>query len=99
ASLYGTAAANGVIQVTTRRGRAGAPQIRAWSEYGRLERSVSFPDNVSVLDEDGNTCPYVFQTSGICTAATEQFRFNPVENGTVKPFETGTRSAVGASIS
>src|SRR5690606_29374200 len=61
-SLYGTAAANGVIQVTTRRGRAGAPQLRAWSEYGQLSKSVDFPDNVTVLDEDGNSCPFVFQT-------------------------------------
>ncbi len=98
-SLYGTAAANGVIQVTTRRGRAGAPQLRAWAEYGELNRSAKFPDNVTVLDEDGNSCPFVFQTSDICTPATEQYRYNPVENGEIRPFETGVRSTVGASVS
>lgn len=98
-SLYGTAAANGVIQVTTRRGRAGAPQLRAWSEYGQLSKSVDFPDNVTVLDEDGNSCPFVFQTSGICTPATEQYRYNPVEGGEIQPFETGVRTTIGASVS
>ena len=98
-SLYGTAAANGVIQVTTRRGRAGTQQLRAWTEFGRLDRTAEFPDNVSVLDADGNTCPFVFQTEGICTPATEEYRFNPVENGSVEPFETGSRQVVGASVS
>lgn len=45
-ALYGTAAANGVIQVTTKRGRAGAPQFRVWTEYGRIEETTDFPDNV-----------------------------------------------------
>jgi TonB-linked SusC/RagA family outer membrane protein len=45
AALYGTAAANGVIQITTKRGRAGRPEFRVWSEYGRLENPVTFPEN------------------------------------------------------
>ncbi|HLL46049.1 MAG TPA: TonB-dependent receptor, partial [Longimicrobiaceae bacterium] len=44
-ALYGTAAANGVIQITTKRGRAGRPEFRVWSEYGRLENPVTFPEN------------------------------------------------------
>lgn len=34
-ALYGTAAASGVIRITTRQGRAGAPQFTLRSEYGR----------------------------------------------------------------
>ena len=45
AALYGTAAANGVIQVTTKRGKAGAPQFRVWSEYGALDQTTTFPVN------------------------------------------------------
>jgi len=45
AALYGTAAANGVIQVTTKRGRAGSPQFSAWTEYGTSEEMTDFPDN------------------------------------------------------
>jgi TonB-linked SusC/RagA family outer membrane protein len=44
-ALYGTAAANGVIQVTTKRGRAGDPQFRVFSEYGTLEQTTKFPVN------------------------------------------------------
>ena len=45
AALYGTAAANGVIQVTTKKGRAGAPQFRVFSEYGALDQTTKFPTN------------------------------------------------------
>lgn len=99
-ALYGTAAANGVIQVTTKRGRAGAPQFRAWAEVGRIDRTAEFPENVTVLDEDGFSCPLVFASSGFCTPATEQFRFNPLENPETTPFQdSGDRRVVGGSVS
>jgi TonB-linked SusC/RagA family outer membrane protein len=46
-SLYGTAAANGVIVVTTRRGRSGAPQFRFWGETGSIDRTTDYPENVA----------------------------------------------------
>ena len=98
-ALYGTAAANGVIQVTTKRGRAGTPQVRVWSEYGQIERSTRFPDNVTVLGSDGFQCPLVYQSSGFCKASTEVYRFNPLENATTTPFEDGNRRVVGTSLS
>ncbi len=42
---YGTAAANGVILVTTRRGRAGAPKWNAYAETGRIENQTEYPAN------------------------------------------------------
>jgi TonB-linked SusC/RagA family outer membrane protein len=45
AALYGTAAANGVIQITTKRGRAGQPELRFWTEYGQLDQTAEFPVN------------------------------------------------------
>jgi TonB-linked SusC/RagA family outer membrane protein len=45
-ALYGTAAANGVIQVVTKRGRAGKPEFRVWSELGRMKQTTDFRDNV-----------------------------------------------------
>ena len=44
-ALYGTAAANGVVQVTTKRGRAGARAFSVWSEYGELDQRGKFPVN------------------------------------------------------
>jgi TonB-linked SusC/RagA family outer membrane protein len=99
AALYGTAAANGVIQVTTRRGRAGAPAFRVWTEFGRLERGARFPDNFTVLDDWGDTCPIVFQNMGWCVPDTEMFQFNPLENAETTPFRTGNRRLAGASLS
>jgi TonB-dependent SusC/RagA subfamily outer membrane receptor len=43
--LYGTQAANGVIQITTRRGRAGRTQYNTYVERGRAEDVSNFPDN------------------------------------------------------
>jgi TonB-linked SusC/RagA family outer membrane protein len=98
AALYGTAAANGVIQITTRQGRPGSPQFRSWGEYGRLERTARFPDNVTRLDSSGDTCPLVFETLGRCVPG-EEHRFNPLENGETTPFRQGYRRLVGASLS
>ena len=47
--VYGTAAANGVVLITTRRGRAGAPQWRAYVEGGRTEDVNDYPLNYIAL--------------------------------------------------
>jgi TonB-dependent starch-binding outer membrane protein SusC len=44
-ALYGTAAANGVILITTRRGQAGAARWRAYTEYGRSSDENEYPVN------------------------------------------------------
>ncbi len=97
-ALYGTAAANGVIQVTTKRGRAGRPQFRFWTESGREEKNVTFPDNVQALDSDGLACPIYFQAEGFCTAG-QTYTFNPLENGATSPFRDGNRRTLGGSAS
>jgi TonB-dependent starch-binding outer membrane protein SusC len=45
AALYGTAAATGVIQVTTRRGRAGATRWNVFTEQGLLQERNEWPGN------------------------------------------------------
>lgn len=45
AALYGTAAANGVLLITTKRGRAGAPEWNFYAEYGELEDRFEYPLN------------------------------------------------------
>lgn len=44
-ALYGTAAANGVILITTKRGQAGAAQWKAYTEYGTSEDKNPYPIN------------------------------------------------------
>jgi TonB-dependent SusC/RagA subfamily outer membrane receptor len=43
--LYGTQAANGVIQVTTRRGSAGRAQWNAFGDLGTIRNFVNLPGN------------------------------------------------------
>lgn len=115
AALYGTAAANGVIQVTTKRGRVGKSDFRVWTEYGTLRRTGAFPDNVIALGNVVNAadsswvdrCDNMRLAIGAnptgnqvgCTGVTERFRFNPLENSATSPFRNGARKTVGASIS
>lgn len=42
-ALYGTAAANGVILITTKRGHAGTTQWRAYSEFGQVKDVNDYP--------------------------------------------------------
>jgi TonB-linked SusC/RagA family outer membrane protein len=48
-ALYGTAAANGVLLITTRRGRAGRSVWRAYAETGSLEDANEYPVNFATL--------------------------------------------------
>jgi TonB-linked SusC/RagA family outer membrane protein len=104
-ALYGTAAANGVIQVTTKKGRAGEPQVHAWTEAAALNVSVEFPDNVQGFDAAGNLCPLIDQatiseTTGepLCGPVTEMHRFNPLENESTTVFDGGSKVVYGASV-
>ena len=44
-ALYGTAAANGVILISTKRGRPGSTQWAAWAESGTIEDVAEYPFN------------------------------------------------------
>lgn len=54
-ALYGTAAANGVLLITTRRGRAGRSVWRAYAETGSLEDANEYPVNFATLRDTANT--------------------------------------------
>jgi TonB-linked SusC/RagA family outer membrane protein len=97
-ALYGTAAANGVIQVTTKRGRTGKPQWNSWLEAGALDDVYDIPDNYAVITAGGDT------VSGILpdvATGDEEFsalqQFNPLRNSDV--FRTGQRRQLGTSVS
>jgi len=95
-ALYGTAAANGVIQITTKRGRAGHTQWTAHLEGGRSRNETDFPDNVAMKGTDaaGSTvqCNIDQRTRGICTPNGLVSR-NPLTD--LSPFRTGERRAAG----
>ena len=98
AALYGTAAANGVIQVMTKRGRAGDSSWRVWAEASAADRNITMPDNVWAVDAVGSPCSLLAQLAGACIAS-EILRFNPLENEATTAFRTGWGQTYGASVS
>lgn len=99
-ALYGTAAANGVIQITTKRGRAGRTRWTSHFEGGQASNEKSFPDNVAMRGRDASgatvQCNIDSRTRGICTPDQIVSR-NPLT--TVDPFRTGIRKAGGVNAS
>jgi TonB-linked SusC/RagA family outer membrane protein len=55
AALYGTAAANGVIQVTTKKGRAGKTKWNTFGELGSLKDVNTYPVNYRAFGTLRNT--------------------------------------------
>jgi TonB-linked SusC/RagA family outer membrane protein len=100
ATLYGTDAANGVIRITTKRGRAGAPTWRVFSELGRLDDINDYPLNYTGLRTPGGTatCAAYQVALGACTQA--EFHANsPLVNPEFSPLTSGHRRQLGASVS
>jgi TonB-linked SusC/RagA family outer membrane protein len=106
AAQYGTAAANGVIQVTTKRGRSGKPRWTTYAEGGTIKDVTSYPANYLYTTNtstatsapfSGTRCTLDSQTRGLCTQAPDSvFVFNPLV--TNSPFIDGHRGAYGASV-
>jgi TonB-linked SusC/RagA family outer membrane protein len=114
AALYGTAAATGVIQITTRRGRAGQTRWSLYSEYGLIHERNEWPGNYLMLGETpaGATIPcWTWRAAaGTCTP-TELLSWNPLmdrrqghgvsnpELGPASPFRDGDRRKLGLNVS
>jgi TonB-dependent starch-binding outer membrane protein SusC len=62
-ALYGTAAANGVIQITTKRGRAGRTVWRAYASGGTMNDPTNYPANYYNI----GTTPSGAAFNGSCT--------------------------------
>ncbi|HEX8272041.1 MAG TPA: SusC/RagA family TonB-linked outer membrane protein [Longimicrobiaceae bacterium] len=99
AALYGTAAANGVIQVTTKRGRVGAPRWSLYSDYTSIRDQYDYP--ASFRSTSG--CIIWDLAEGDCTAAElapdSIISFNPLETPGFSPFIDGNRKQLGLSVS
>ena len=51
----GTAAANGVIQIQTKKGRSGRTDWRVYGQYGQLEDPTAYPDNYYTTGLNGTS--------------------------------------------
>ena len=101
-ALYGTAAASGVIQIRTKRGRPGRTQWTTFAEGGTQEDVYTYPANYSQIGLVGTTrvtgCHLDAQARGACVAKPDSLAsWNPLEDAS--PFIRGYRSSVGLSVS
>ena len=103
AALYGTAAANGVIQITTKRGHAGKTRWNFRTQAGTVNEVTRWPSNFAAFDvEDapaGDTifgCTNDFAIRGFCVQ-NGVASFNPLEQES--PFIRGWQEKFGMDAS
>jgi TonB-dependent starch-binding outer membrane protein SusC len=103
AALYGTAAANGVIMITTRRGSAGPARWNAYTELGQVQERNTWPDNYQGIGTTAagaatTSCHIWAQASGACTL-NEIRSFNVMRDSRTTPFRDGFRQKYGLGVS
>jgi TonB-linked SusC/RagA family outer membrane protein len=107
ATLYGTEAANGVIRITTKRGRAGPARWNFYAEGGLLKDANDYPNNYEgighelvngVPGTDPVACLLVEKAAGLCTIDSVS-TLNPLMTKGVTPIQTGYRQQYGGSVS
>ena len=101
-TLYGTAAANGIVQVRTKRGRPGPTQWTAYVEGGTLYDHTTWPDNVFGLDttKTGSArfgCTLQNAALNLCRQNGGVVTLNPLRDDS--PFRMGSRQQYGVSLS
>ena len=102
AALYGTAAAPGVIVITTKRGRTGSAHWNVFGEGGHITDVTTYPSNFAQIGTTATgarttLCTLDAQTRGACTANPDSLvSFNPLVQAS--PFIQGHRGAYGASV-
>ena len=103
AALYGTAASNGVIQITTKRGGAGRTKWNFRTEAGTVNEVTNYPANYWTLDEADYApdtlfpCTLDLQIRGFCPGEQKLVSYNPLEQNS--PFTRGWRERFGADVS
>lgn len=108
AALYGTAAANGVVVIKTKRGKAGRTQWSVFGEGGIVQQPGQFESNWRswghALNAQGQPtgnpiqCKILSFASKQC-AIDSLTTFNPLMNSETTPFKDQDRSVVGLQFS
>lgn len=104
ATLYGTDAANGVIVITTKKGRAGAARWSVYGEGGVISDRNTYPDNYSIWGKVGtstssvSTCTLPQLSTGACVKDSVT-TYTPFKDPDATPLGTGYRSQFGVQVS
>jgi TonB-dependent starch-binding outer membrane protein SusC len=101
AALYGTAASNGVLQVTTKRGRAGKTRWDVFGETGSLTDINDYPANYRSYGHSASgalrtNCSLFARTTGSCVAVDSTISNVPIESSGI--LQDGNRRLLGASV-
>ncbi|HKO15664.1 MAG TPA: SusC/RagA family TonB-linked outer membrane protein [Gemmatimonadaceae bacterium] len=102
-ALYGTAAANGVIQIRTKRGHSGGTRWTAYGEGGSQKDVYDYPANyarigITRAGKRTTGCTLNAEVTGGCTPFADSLvSFNPLVDAS--PFVTGRVASGGVSVS
>lgn len=106
ATLYGTDAANGVVLITTKRGRAGAARWTVYGETGMLQDQNQYPTNYTLFGRRAsdnsplaiNGCNLVAVSNGTCLVDSLA-TYNLFEDDDATPLHRGYRYQYGLNVS
>jgi TonB-linked SusC/RagA family outer membrane protein len=114
ATLYGTDAANGVVVISTKKGRGGSAHWTVFGEAGLIEDRNWYADNYTLAGMNPVTkaklvlsgqCNLVMVSLGTCvksdgTKGYDSLRvYSPIKDKDVTPLGTGYRNAQGVQVS
>jgi TonB-dependent SusC/RagA subfamily outer membrane receptor len=107
AALYGTAAANGVVVITTKRGRAGTARWTTYAEVGELRDRNTYPTAYTLFGKATPTSTTQLgfnqcnlQRVGIQTCYVDSVaKLNLFTNDSLTPIGEGFRYQAGAQLS
>ncbi|HWJ12572.1 MAG TPA: SusC/RagA family TonB-linked outer membrane protein [Gemmatimonadaceae bacterium] len=102
ATLYGTDAANGVIVITTKKGRAGSTRWSYYGEKGVVSDRNNYADQYAVFGKNaaGTTTRCVLETIANKTCFPDSTSsFNPMKDPELSPVHSGHRDSYGANVS
>ena len=114
ATLYGTDAANGVVVITTKKGRTGSAHWTTYAEGGMLDDRNWYADNYTLAGINPTTgaklilsgqCNLVMVSLGTCTKSDgtkgyDSLRvYSPIKDPTTTPLGYGYRNAQGVQVS
>jgi TonB-linked SusC/RagA family outer membrane protein len=102
ATLYGTDAANGVVVIKTKRGRAGPARWTTYAEYGQLKDLNDYPTAYTLAGKNAAgaaaTCVLRTVALGTCTVDSVRTQNNFTDPETT-PLGTGNRGQYGLQVS
>ena len=100
ATLYGTDAANGVVVITTKKGRAGPTRWTWYGEAGNVDDRATYPTSYALWSHDATgtpqRCSLVSESLGACTPDSLT-SFSVDMNPATTVIKMGHRNALGMS--